>query len=308
MQNVMLNLIGGKSSVEGIADDLHQIGVSVDLNLSFEAQGFDAPLISFDPTPMELPNPKLVGFHSACRRMASQNGRIKACDFDVEAVSHLSDYLMMLDVEQDGQVFRYSYYGDAINNFRGLGMLGRTSDFFSGHISRFFTATYRAAWLRKVPVFTIHEPPKRVFVSAWKRLIIPLFNEHLTDVVRFAVLNVPDNDLRAGLDVVPDPVVVADRDMVLRYANLAATKMFGSSMQFGARLNVTEFAGLDLDIPESPETLAGHGAVRDMASIALRGHMIQRFFVTVSGLVMNKRAFYVISLRPAFEDMNCKFH
>ena len=307
MQSLVLNSDRRKLDVESIATDLLRVGYSTKLNRCFEIQGYQTPLVNFNPSALELPHPKLVSFFSAYKRMADLDGRLRASQFDEDSISHLTDYLMVLDVERNAKEFRYRYYGSGISDLRGLSMVGRTSMYFTGHISRFFTATYRASWLKKAPVFTIHEPPKRVFVSAWKRLIIPLFDDQLKNVIRFAALNVPDNDLRAGLDVVPDPILVTDRDMVLRYANGAASKLFGGATQFGARLNVVDFAGLDLKIPESPEALAAEGAVRDIASIALRGHLIQRFLVTVSGLVMNKRAFYIIGLRPAFEDMDCRF-
>ncbi|MEO9819853.1 MAG: hypothetical protein ABJ370_12485 [Paracoccaceae bacterium] len=307
MQSLELKLDGRNLDVNSIASDLQSSGVSVDLNQCFETQGYDAPFVKFSPTPLELPHPKLITFYSACKRMAGPEERLKARDFDKDSISHLTDYLMILDVKSRGTEFLYSYYGEGIRGLRGLSMVGRTSEYFTGHISRFFTATYRAACHRKESVFTIHEAPSRVFVSDWKRLIIPLFDDQLQTVVRFAVVNMPDNNFCAGLDVVPDPILVADRDMVLRYTNAAASKMFGGIMQFGSRLNVNDFAGLELNIPESPEALAAEGTVRDIASISLRNHLIQRFLVTVSGLVMNKRAFYVIGLRPVFEDMNCRF-
>ena len=283
------------------------MGFSSALNDSFEVQGYNAPDIVFAPQFTEMPCPELKDFFRACRAMERHDGRIRALDFDHEAVFNLRHFLIMLKVEEDGIAFRYSHYGQGIAEFRGLNMVGRRSDYFSGHVGRFFTALYQAVFQRQQWVMSIHEPPKRIFVSQWRRLIVPLFDESGTQVVEIAVLNVPYNELCSGFNAVPDPLLIADEDMMLRFANRAACAMFGAELQFGASLDLSEFAGIRVDIPETPSLLANRGAVRDLACMTVRGSVIQRFFLTISGLNMNRRAFYLIGLRPVIEDIGCGY-
>ncbi len=287
--------------LERATKELIAEGFSPSLQTAFAAQGYRAPMAQWAPDVRGYMHPLISGFALACNRFARGDGRLRAKDLEVGNLAEFQDWLMLLDVESAGTEFRYIHYGHGIADLRGLSMQGRTTSYFSGHISRFFAATYRAVLARKERLLTVHEPPKRVFVENWHRLIVPLFDEAGQDVVRLAVLNVPDNVYRAGLEAVPDPVLIADRDLHVRFANRAARETFGQTAGFGRQMDLFGFAGLDFQVADEPEELAQKGAVRDVICLAVHGCMIQRYLVTVTGLLMRRRAFYLMTLRPAFE-------
>ncbi|MCG6901582.1 MAG: PAS domain-containing protein [Rhodobacter sp.] len=269
----------------------------------FEDQGSAAPHILWSPKPDDLTNPLIARFAGACDGLPQTNGRILASDFHIEDFAALRDWMLVLDVEGDGSTFRYAHYGNGIADIRGLSMLGQTTESFGGHISRFFTAVYRAVQARKCPVLTVHVPPRQIFARHWERLIVPLFDTAGT-VIRFIVLNVPDNELRPGLEIIPDPVLIADENQIVRYANRAAREMFGRQVYLGSNMDLFAFAGIDIILPATPRDLARSRTIRDSISIVLRGALIERFQLTVSGTVQWGNAFYVITLRPAVEQAN----
>ena len=290
--------------------DIDQIAASIrpndrdDLRKLFGDQGSRPPQIVWSPLQVDLTNPQIARFDAICQAMPQTDGRILAIDFDLDAVASLTDWLLLLDVEGDGTVYRYRHYGEGIADVRGVSMLGRTTGEFSGHIGQFFTAIYRAVQNHKQRLLTIHVPPGMTLARSWERLIVPLFDP-AGEVVQFAVLSVPDNALRAGLELIPDPVLIADADQIVRYANRAARELFSRQTYLSANMDLFTFAGIDLDLPCPPADLARSGVVHDVISIVLRGTMIEHFLLTVSGTEQLGAACYVITLRPAIDQGNC---
>lgn len=267
----------------------------------FQGHGIKAPILVWSPDPDELRNPLIVRFAEICRAMPHSPYGILASDFNRNAVEHLADWLILLDVEDDGKTFRYRYYGAGIEDIRGSSMLGLTSDEFGDPISQYFTAVYRAACVHKQPLLTGHELSRNLLARTWERLVVPLFESN-GKVIKFANLAVPDTDLRPGLEVIPDPVLIADKDQIVRYANRAAREMFGRQIYLGAGLTLFDFAGIDIDLPIPPAELAASGKVQDVVNIVLCDTMIERFLLTVSGIERHDGAFYVITLRPMLEQ------
>jgi len=274
------------------------------LNALFRKSGGRAPRILWSPQRQDLNTPLIRQFAAILDTLAPDSTHIRQADFQMVQFASLQDWLMLVDVEDGGARFRYGHYGAGIAEVFGRSMLGRTSDEFDSHISRFFNAIYRAALARKTRVLTRHEPPKQVFARAWERLIVPLFDSN-GDVTQFAVLNVPDNELRPGLEIIPDPVLIVDEQQIVRFANRAAREIFERpvSAMPGTKMDLFTFAGVDLDIPHSPEEFIQSKAIHDVVSLVLCGTLIQRFMLTISATNQRDHAFYVITLRPTFEPM-----
>lgn len=301
----MLNsvrIIPRRSVVEQTLEDLLK-GVEPErLSAGFTKQGYEPPFILWSPLFEDLPHPLLRRFAQICDHLADENGRVRRSMATPDAFYGLLDWLMLLDVEDAGQNFRYRHYGEGIAGFRGASLAGKTSTFFSGHISTLFTALYQAVTVRKERVLSAHQPPRSILVCEWKRLIVPLFDEAGEVVEGMAVVNVPDADIRVGLDVVPDPVLIADREVVVRYANIAAQRVFGQQFQFGSRIDLFGYAGISLDNMEPPENLARSQAIRDRVCLGVKDGLVQRFHLTISGLSLHDRSFYVITLRPELTE------
>lgn len=113
----------------------------------FEDQGCKAPSVIWSPKPDDCMNPLVVCFAETCMEFRQPDGRILMRDFDLNCFAALQDWMLLLEVEKDGTVFRYSHYGNSIAEVRGISMLGRTTEDFGGHIGQFFAAVYRAVMI-----------------------------------------------------------------------------------------------------------------------------------------------------------------
>ncbi len=216
--------------------------------------------------------------------------------FDVSRAPH-ARWLMHLDIEGFGRDFRYLHYGAGISEYYGRDMRGRRASEFGGHISQFFIALYRAAMQRRQIVLSEHEPPRSVFVRLWRRLIVPLVDGR-GFVVRFAVTNLPENHLRSGLEVVPFPVVVADADRTIRFANEPARRLAAdpAAADHGAPLD--GLLGPGLDLPGDPLALLAEGAgpITLRRKLALPG--LDDAQVTVGAARYRGIGLFVLTIQP----------
>jgi PAS domain-containing protein len=140
----------------------------------------------------------------------------------------LQDDVMLVAVEEAGADFHYVHYGRNVARAYGRDMVGRRTSEFPGHISRFFAAVYRATLLRRVPVYTDHEPPLGLLVTGWHRLILPLFGRD-DGITMFMVGNIADSPLRHVVDMVADPVVVFEPTGRVRLINRPAEQLLAMS-------------------------------------------------------------------------------
>jgi len=100
-------------------------------------------------------------------------------------------YLMLIDVGQGPNDFRYALYGTKIAEVAGFDMTGKTvwDIATSSAVQTFFAACYRAVRAQPCPVYTVHMAPPQITASHWHRLILPLGEDG--EVTRFLVCNTP---------------------------------------------------------------------------------------------------------------------
>ena len=287
-------------TVENLAAQLHA-GRDGILTRLFLSNGRRKPEIYWSPDLNAIRNPLLARFNAIRLSLSNADGRLPHDRFDIDHFRGLQDWLMVLDVENAGLDFRYSFYGDGIADMRGVSLHGTTVKDLNDYVGNFFAAVYRTVVSRKEPVLTLHEPPKSVFARSWERLIVPLFQADGT-ISNLIALNVPDNELRPGLEIVPDPILIADENQIVRYANRAAQETFGHQIYLGADMDLFTFAGIDMDMPASARELARTKTVRDAVSLVISGRMIERFQLTISGTIQWGNPYYVITLRPAIDQ------
>lgn len=212
------------------------------------------PLILWSPDDGELQSGEERDFFATCTEMTKGQPCIPDSSLDISQLSEFSDWLMLIDVVGGGTDYRYTYYGAGIAEHFGKDMRGRLCSEFTGFISTFFMALYRAAMIRKERVYSIHEPPRSVFVRVWHRVIVPI-TDACGDVVRFVVLNLPESELRSGLAANPAPsFAVTDRGLVL-YANTPALDLLGKTSTEVLRKPVTQVFNLSLDFGISADEL-----------------------------------------------------
>ncbi len=284
----------GSALAETIAESLMP-GRRDALRRLFNDHGARAPMVIWSPTLAELQSPLLRRFALHCEALMDDAGRVPDAAFSADDLEGLSDWLMVLSLDEG--TFRYDFYGRAIADHYGRDMTGETTRAFGGHISTFFEGLYAAALRRREWAMSEHEPPHGVFVRAWRRLIVPLFAQDGETVARFAVLNIPENELRAGLELMPDPVFVADADQRVQYANAAAARMFELDRPRAPGATLMSLTGISLDDQQSPDALLTGQEVTDSVQLTLKGGIAERLIMTVSAAEHRGRAFYVVVMR-----------
>lgn len=283
------------ADLDMLADSLMPSGADFVAHM-FIASGARAPLIVWSPGPGDFESPLIERFAAQCRRLAEPDGTVPRAGLDLAAFEGLADWMMLLDALPDGRSFRYAHYGRGIADHFGRDMTGLTTADFGGHISQFFAALYVAARRRRQWVLSEHEPPRQVFVRSWRRLIVPLTSGDGA-VCGFLAINVPDNQLRAGLEMIPDPVFIVDEGGIVRFANGAARDLFRADPLRGPGRTLRDLTGIVLEAELPPLDMAARRVVHDRVYVSLGGAVADEFLVTVNATTHRGRAFYVVMVR-----------
>jgi len=258
----------------------------------FAAHGAPAPLIVWRPTLADAQHPILRSFLRGC---GDGGGPLPVSFLDSEEFAALADWAMVVaPIDGARDDFSYRHYGPKIAEVYRADLTGQRTSSIGGHVALFFTALYNAVALRREPVLSVHEPPRQVFVRAWRRIIQPLVDQS-GDIVCYAVANVPDNDLRAGLEVLPHAVMVVSAAGEVCYANRPACLMFGQPRSPLAGMGLETFTGLDLILPESPDRLILDGRPREERALLTRNGIIVSVHLTIGATFYRDLPFYVIS-------------
>lgn len=264
----------------------------------FYAQRARPPLVIWDPNRIDLQDTEFVSFIDELSRLPAVRGLPLASAFDASKIVQ-SDWFMHLEVLNFGNDFRYLKYGTGVAEYYGRSLEGRLTSEIGGHISRFFIALYRASMHRRQCALSEHEPPTNVFVRIWRRLIMPLADE-TGFVTHFAVLNLPENHLRAGLDVVPFPCLIVDKDRLVCFANSGARQLAGLDRTWEHGGPLEALIGCNLDLPPDPESLISpnNAPIRRMVSLDLPGQHDRTCEIHIAAARYRSRAVFVITVLP----------
>ena len=260
----------------------------------FNEAGARAPEVIWTPSSIEVRNPLLKQFQDICKGY-KVDGRVPASAVRLEDFGGLTEWLMLLEPVDGGSDFKYLAYGSSVAESFGSDMTGHRASEFGGHISSFFIGLYCAVLREKRCVYSEHEPPRNVFVRLWQRMIVPLFDES-GEVAQILVLNVPDNELRVGLELMVDPVFVLREDEKLVYANRAARSLFRLP-QGAVRGTLEEATGIPLEVGISPTDMLSQHKIEDSVRLTIRDAIVERLVMTVSATQHRDEAFYVVVMR-----------
>ena len=261
----------------------------------FNDAGARAPEVIWRPGAADVRNPLLRQFQAICKGY-KVDGRVPAKALRLEDFGGLTEWLMLLKPVDGGTDFEYLAYGSSIADSFGSDMTGRRTSEFGGYISTFFLGLYRAVLEEKACVYSEHEPPRNVFVRVWQRMIVPLFDD-AGEVARILVLNVPDNELRAGLELMVDPVFVLRADESIVYANRAAQNVFRFSAAEAMGQSLEAASGVPLELGWAPEDMLSQHKVDDSVRLTIRDGIVERLVMTVSATQHRDAAFYVVVMR-----------
>ncbi|MDK3072596.1 hypothetical protein QO034_05695 [Sedimentitalea sp. JM2-8] len=263
----------------------------------FTEVGAPAPLVLWSPDLDLMENGIFRRFADTCDRLSQGDIAIPAGALDLNAFGGMKDWMILLSRLPDGENFYYDHYGRGIARVYGQDMAGRSTQDFPGYIGNFFSVIYQAVIKQKRRVLTVHRPPNRVFVSTWRRLIVPVTSDD-GEVVRILVLNTPENELRAGLEILPVPVLIVDTDHIVCYANKQACQAFDGGSHGPWNRSVFDYAALDLQIKESPAQILEHGIVQTSRCRHIKHTQIGCYEATISATLHHDIAFYVVLLQP----------
>lgn len=263
------------------------------LRRHFVANRAAPPTITWSPSFTDLGTPLLESFADICDGLATPEGFLEAGRFRLEDFDGLDRWMMVLS--GDGEHYRYDHYGREIANHYGIDMTGWSTADFDNYIGLFYAALYTAARTRRERILSVHEPPMRIFVRYWRRLIVPMVDP-AGDITGFAVANIPDNELRSGLEMIVDPVFVTDGSGLVQYYNEAARSYF--SIASSERRPISALSGLDIaDMPPPEVLLARRETIERIELVERRAGMMERLAVSVSAAEHRGRAYYVLLLR-----------
>lgn len=146
----------------------------------------------WSPSPEQVGAPPLralLDYWTALR----ESGRLPSAGrIDPLGMRGALGYVMLVDVVDEGQDFRYRLYGSSLASVSELDMTGQllSNHAASAYIREFSLATYRAALKRREPAFTEYAPSGTLVIAQWQRIILPLVDQSDV-VVRFLSGAVP---------------------------------------------------------------------------------------------------------------------
>jgi hypothetical protein len=265
----------------------------------FNAAGVRPPLILWSPADAELSEPLIAAFARHVRKLAPEDGRLRAADCTPDSLGPFARWCMLLDGDGPDGPFRYRHFGANILPYATRGnMTGSTPQDYGDYIGAFFAALYRAAADRGEWVLSEHEPPREVFLRSWQRLIVPLYADDGATVVGFVVMAVPENSFRAGLDLLHDPVFVLDDRQRIHHCNRAARAFFADCRETTpADLTLRDATGIALAPGMLPTEVLARGEPIEMIEFLPRAGILEQVAVTVSATQHRGHAFYVVVMR-----------
>lgn len=292
--------IDSEALVRTLTDEL-VAGRSRGLRALFSAQKASAPLLIWEPQDQDLRHPVVRAFAARLRELRDPGGNVRLETFERADLSGFEDWMMILDpvANASGEAvdFRYRHYGSEVTANYGRDMTGRLTSEIGGYVAVFFKALYRAVMARGEWVKSMHEPPSEVFARIWRRLIVPLHDAD-GQVVRIAVLNIADNDLRAGLEAVPDPIMVVQQDGTISFANRSARTLFGERRFLADPISLAEYSGIVLDLTQPRETMLDRRVITEETQIGVHNSLIVHFRVTRSVVYYRDRLYYLVIAKP----------
>lgn len=156
--------------------------------LNDELQGLQ---LSWDPETRDLPTTAMRAAQAYWQSLPRNGGLPEVLQVEPERLRAALGYIMLVDVGEQTGDFRYALYGSKIAAVSGFDLTGKSIwDIPTlSAVQVFFAGCYLAVGRARRPLYSVHEAPPSITVSAWHRLILPL--GRAGEVRRFLVCNQP---------------------------------------------------------------------------------------------------------------------
>ncbi len=129
----------------------------------------------WNPTPDQVPTEPLKFLAARWSGRAADAPLPDVASIDPLDLRPALGHIMLLDPVDDGRDFRFRLYGSAVAAVSGFDFTRRllSEHPASGYVVEFMVATSRAAFRRRLPMFTTRRPVGAQETRTWLRLAIP---------------------------------------------------------------------------------------------------------------------------------------
>ncbi|MFK7881829.1 PAS domain-containing protein [Roseobacter sp.] len=284
-------------AVEDVTQDLAGGRLELTARLFNEAAK-SCPTIVWKPSEFDLIHPTIQAFSSLVRTVGVSSKAVRIKQFDALDLESFKPWMMRLRVVESGNDFEYMHYGEFIAEAYGRDLTGHRTSCFTGYIQIFFQSVYAAVIKRKEWVLSCHEPPSEVFVHTWRRLVIPLENDK-GEITELAVINVPDNEFRAGFEALSEPILVLNDRGTIVFANKSAQQLFGERRFSSETVSVSEYCGLDYELPKLEKDPGVQHKTYFQERVSNIKQLIVHFEMTSNVAYYRGKFFFVVSIKPS---------
>ena len=281
-------------------DDCALTRTLVDLDFSsvhelIEQHETCTPSVLWNPSRFDITHPIIRDFAQFMQTETVDVEALSDAGMVQEKAHSFAPWIMVLEPVSEGSDFKYLQYGSEIAAMFGRDLKGGYTSEIGGHISEFFIALYSAVMVRKQSVLSVHVPPMGVFATVWRRLIFPVLDV-AGEVQVIAAVNVADNELRAGLEALPDPALVAGNDGTLMYANASARRLFGEPTL--PRSTIADYCDMDIELPDDAEFFATAESSRLSKIVGARNQVVVHFELRTSATFFRGTPYFIVQLKP----------
>lgn len=150
-------------------------GTTEPIDRFFDENGVAAPVIRWSPAAGEVPDGRLEFLRGFWHGSLAGAAMPSSAAIDPMTLRPALGKLLICEPVDDGEDFQIRLYGSQMALNMGRDLTGqRVSGFQPGsYITQFYLATYRAVWLRRLPLFTCHWPSAQAFSAEIPRLLLP---------------------------------------------------------------------------------------------------------------------------------------
>jgi hypothetical protein len=205
----------------------------------------------------------------------------------------MAEWLILVEIETSPKAYRFTHAGRAVLENFGRALITRTTEDAAPHIAHFLTATFQLAAENRARFLSCHTPIPKVFVHEWRRMCIPIREDDGT-ITGFLVLGVAEHEYRAGLEIIPDPILILDEHQTVHYANRCAREMFDAGRSGPWDRSLANYAGITLSIEKTPREMLTAKTITEVHCTQLSGTLIIDFHATISAIEHHNYAFFVV--------------
>lgn len=161
-----------------------------DIRAAFADAG--PPSFAWDPAPPALASDKLRFLRTHWDSLRHDAGIPRFSAVDPLNMRPILGYVILLEAVDGGRDFRYRLFGSVIAAVSEVELTGKLASELvaSTPVIEFGLASYRAAFRRQLPLYTVRTPVGAYRTAQWHRLAMPLADDTGT-VTRLIAVSVP---------------------------------------------------------------------------------------------------------------------